>query len=101
VGNDSGTRARSSTRIPAAMVIATTWTISTARSPTTWQPRIVHVARALGRRQTSPGRTQNPADSEPDPLARTLGLGQGLPGNRGGLALDVRDGLGCARDKTL
>ena len=56
---------------------------------------------ALGRRPTSPGRTQNPADSEPDPLARTLGLGQVLPGNRGGLALDVRDGLGCARDKTL
>jgi len=32
--------ADSSNRIPAAMAIAATWVISTARSPTTWQPMI-------------------------------------------------------------
>ena len=37
---------RSSTRCPAAIAIATTWTISTARSPTTWQPRIAPVVRS-------------------------------------------------------
>ena len=36
-------------RLPAsaaAMAMDTAWTISTARSPTTWQPRIMHVARS-------------------------------------------------------
>ena len=36
----------SSTRIPAVMAIAATCVISTARSPTTWQPRILRVARS-------------------------------------------------------
>src|SRR3954470_1834464 len=30
----------------AAMAIAATWVISTARSPTTWQPNILQVARS-------------------------------------------------------
>jgi hypothetical protein len=38
--------AKSSTRISAAMAIAATWVISTARSPTTWQPNILQVARS-------------------------------------------------------
>ena len=38
--------ANSSTRIFAAMAIAATWVISTARSPTTWQPNILPVARS-------------------------------------------------------
>lgn len=46
VGNDSGMQASSSTRIRAAMAMDAAWTISTARSPTMWQPRIMHVARS-------------------------------------------------------
>ena len=35
-----------STDRPPAIAIATTWAISTARSPTTWQPRILPLARS-------------------------------------------------------
>jgi hypothetical protein len=38
------------------MAIATTWTILTARSPPTWQPRIVAVARSAIRLQNPAGR---------------------------------------------
>ena len=38
--------AKSSTRIFAAMAIAASWVISTARSPTTWQPNILQVLRS-------------------------------------------------------
>jgi hypothetical protein len=39
--------------MPADMAIATSWTISTARSPTTWQPRIVR--RAIHDQLAEPG----------------------------------------------
>ena len=39
VGNEYGTSASWSTRIPAAIAVAATCASSTARSPTMWHPR--------------------------------------------------------------